>query len=328
MHQILDTSMPEFCVYQYMAGVEVACSKNISMRHWMYDNYINFSCNVKRTNEHGNISIVLPKSTIEFDKPFIECIKINKKEILYSVSEKITHCINNGYYFYVRGIDDFYIKGKINYNTAHMNHDGMIYGYNTETCTYNLMAYDENANFGFFEISMHDFNKAWHSDFFKNENPVLWALKPNKKTYMSKIQNIKVGLYNYIKSLPQTDEPNIDVDGNDMCHSIYGISVYDIIIDSINNQPSLLNNHVFRMLWEHKKFMKKRLEFLNSNPNIDLSKAIDLYTEIVDKFNMLRFLYIKFTITGNYDILEKIATYISILKSKECSILEKVLEEI
>ena len=64
----------------------------------------------------------------------------------------IREFINNGYYVFYWGIDDYYLEGKSFYKERHFNHDGLICGYDQNNKTYQIYAYDQKWIYRQFDV--------------------------------------------------------------------------------------------------------------------------------------------------------------------------------
>lgn len=314
MKKILPYTEPIFSTFHCSAVTEIAGNQSIQINNWMINNYLRWRCIVDFTEKFDHI-VTIDESMI-WNVPIFTTKRFEKEEILNSIHEKIINLIDDNYYVFLAGIDDYYITGKSNYLIRHLSHDGIILGYNNTDNTYQMVAYTLNQHLERFFFPKDDLEKSINSTQISPSGLIL-GLKTNAD------YNIELDVVRIKKLLAEylfPDKCSITPDDG----YAYGLNVYLQLYKYItlvkNGKLDYLDLRVFRLLYEHKKFVLKLLFRLCSELGI-VSDAPHLYNKIVNQSEILRLLSIKYAVTNNKSVLEKIDSNILLLMDEERIIL-------
>ncbi len=241
----------------------------------------------------------------------------------------IKDMLNQGFYVYYYGVDDFYLPGKSWYGTRHMHHDGIICGYDDTDNTYSIAAYDINWVFNLIRIPQECFDTALKSSISELRYGAITAYKVKNEEIKLDPAMILKGLKEYIAL--DFDKYSIDEDG-----PVRGIAVHDFLAYYINKLkdgsiPSeKMDWRALRPVWEQKKCMYDRIRAVEDNYAWEHSLS-DSYRPIVENANRVRAMYAVCHKTQKLSLLEGIANGLLEIKKKEKEILEiliKKMEEI
>ena len=240
----------------------------------------------------------------------------------------IKNSLLNNWYVFIR-IDTFYINEYENYNTTHMPHGLIIYGFDDDgfyISDFFKKNYLSTGKCSYKELT--DAIKAGNLliqnntiDMFR-VNPKLEQYEFNKKLFINFLHDYYKGCNTYKRILFSENYSN---------EYSYGIDIYGKIIDFINIINQGYDYSIFRgieLLFTHKEFMLKRLEFFRKNNYVininNIDDIVNRYTQIRNKLKIIRNFAIKLH-TSRSDFAE-IKKYSSELH--QISLLDKIATEI
>lgn len=109
----------------------------------------------------------------------------------------------------------------------------------------------------------------------------------------------------------------------------YNLGIYEYLKKIINRENNYIGIQPFHLVWENKKFMLKRIEFLKSRGYIDDCEDILLYGgNIVGELQIIINLLIKFNITKATILKSSILTKIDFIKEKDIEFVRVLLEKL
>ena len=261
---------------------------NPTLRNWYLNEVMNLKCNRKFLSGFSTPSIFVQKSSL-YETACYEKRMFALDFIDGYINYVIRNLLDNGFYIYFNGLDDYFLEGKTWYNQRHFNHDGVICGYDKEKKTYTVYAYDINWILRKFEVSQKSFDKSRKYIIKNNKRGHILGFKPKDELLEF---NLQLTLQNLTKYSNSTME-KYPVDGEG---DVFGIIVHNYIamyIDKLIDGSiphEKMDWRIYRLIWEHKKFMLERLLKIEDVLNLD-SKASDEYKKIVNEADRIRMLY-------------------------------------
>lgn len=204
----------------------------------------------------------------------------------------------------------------------HYLHDTYIYGY--EEDTFCIMAY-KDGKLKEFTIPNEEIINGMYYHIDASDNLSFCSFRPNQSiTKKIELPKIKQAFVDYICSC-NSSGVNANV--------IYGMNTYNILINCINKviaNKFVSNSDVdlrpFRFFWEHKKVLVdhvvKLKEYLNINKNI-----ITMIENIENDADIVFKLMIKYSLTKNLLILNKVLVYLFQIREKEVEFVNQLLDE-
>jgi hypothetical protein len=254
----------------------------------------------------------------------------------------IRNKIDLGYYV-IANIDEYYLSEKSAYNKQHFIHPSLIYGYDNKTKQ--LMAIGFNAVHSMerlvfeYDPFVVAFEKARE---FYTQQPddhvrafQLIKLKPHYTSYSFDMGKFLNKIRDYLHS-------NGD---NSIVYALtahekrkepiaYGMGVYDVIIDSLRNPDNYqfsMDYFNIHMLYEHKKAIYTRLQYIKSNYNVkeEFDPLLEEYGEIVKEFNKNRLVKLKYSyMPDEHEMIPSMVHSLSHLKSLEFTILTQIYTQL
>lgn len=187
-----------------------------------------------------------------FNIESISVEKYNSEIVLNMIKQKID---DDKYVFSI--LNEFYIPKSYFYKKLNMFHSELLYGYDDDLKELYGFVYDKNPKYTAITIRYEDFKEAYNNTDETVKYLTIYSLKENINFKYNFKLNKKL-LFNYINS--QSNNMN-----SYKSHSMFGISIYDFILDELNKYPKQrIDPRNFAALYEHKTIMLKRIkEYFN-----------------------------------------------------------------
>ena len=301
------------------------------MYNWFYERFV-------------NIGIVTPG---EFLIEFTDIITSVYKNLLdYTVEGKyedfnnmidiknlIVNRIENEQYISM-WVDFFSIPISLNYGQTHFVHPVIIYGYDLNKNTFNLLFLDLNRGLVTGEINEQDLFYAYIS--IKEFN----QYGGNTTTFTNTIMSYNIGLYYLNIDTYKFNMRNFLKELNSYLFSQYyysqinvGISVYEELIKVMASKKFFIPFRSFYTIYMHKFIMNKRFDFINENFILSDTclKYFEEYKKILLKTQNIFLMILKYNIheNKNLDILsEKIIDNLKYIHTKESELLSLIYNEL
>lgn len=222
--------------------------------------------------------------------------------------------INHGNYIYLT-FDDFYLPDKMK-EPEHYNHINMIYGYDQKREIYDTIGYNFKKKFTLIDLPFCAAEKGIVKTTVETFSPDI------RKDFNFSIQHFKVQLDDFIEGKNDLiPEKALSFDGIRKEDFIYGIKVYDRIIESIEHlgKNESYDIRTLYMLHEWSKLNYIRIQYLKEKHIINISKEIDdMSLENYQEMRKGHYLMLKYLCTFDSRILPRISEILK--KHKECSI--------
>jgi hypothetical protein len=217
------------------------------------------------------------------------------------------------------------VKGKSWYHEKHFAHDGCICGYNQEDKTYCVYAYDQDWIYQKFWTPQKSFFAGLKAMFKQGKYNSIIGIKP-KQHYHSFSADIALKTINEYLNSPLEDYPETVDD------TVYGIAVHDFIAKYIDKlydgsiPHERMDRRVFRLIWEHKKVMLKRIELIEEAMSFD-NTISEAYKDVVREADNCRMLYASHHMKQRNSLLPIIRKKLLSLKSLEQNLLTELLKK-
>ena len=258
--------------------------------------------------------------------PFLDKIGVSTKVVRRCTAEVVKTMIDDGYYVEFEDVDNYYIKGKTMYNKRHYYHDGLIIGYDDQKETFSIAAYDQRWIFTVFETPQKCFVQAVNASCEQGVFGHLHAVKTKNAPQVLKPKFIYDDLKAYLNS-------SIDGGSSKDPDRIWGIEVYNYLEMYLDNiidgsiPRDQVDQRIFRLIWEHKKYMLGRIKAIEEYYEWDDSLS-QMYEEVVTKSNQARMLYCKYTVDTFSRILIRIQAILLKIKTLEIDVLTKLFDKL
>lgn len=314
----LPLTEPPFCTYNFQGMAGAIICNNPSIWNWYLNKAVNLKCTTKFLSGFTS-PMITTENTMLQKVPWLNKVYFPLKYLGNATNHIIRELIDDGYYVWFERVDDYYIKGKSNYKERHFPHDALISGYDLDEKTLTIIAYDKDWIFRSFKTPMQCFGRAQNAQTKKGDYGVLYGIKVQEEQIKLDLNTIYSGLQKYLES---------SVDSERIC----GIVVHKYIciyLDKLLDQSiptNRIDRRVFRMIWEHKKVMLKRIEAIESALNLGESISSE-YSSLVELANHMRMLYVMFQRKPRSSILLNIKEKLETLNNTEKQLLLILLTE-
>jgi hypothetical protein len=240
---------------------------------WFYSNYIQLEYDLDNLRLNFFTNIILGNCVL---CPILD-YKILDLEFLHlshiDIIDFIVDSINMGYYV-TTYLDEYFVPKRNAYQNHHNRHDTMIFGYDLNNKVLKIMGFDKKQHYCASNISFSEFGDSYAGCIDKTTDVILFKAKDEfsyEPSYKFDIINIINLLEDYLFSADTCER--LRIIKNPKEGFTYGISVYKELIRYfqfvIENKIGLGDVKPLHLLWEHKKCMVSRIEYLIENNYID-----------------------------------------------------------
>lgn len=325
--------------YNVYAALFSIIAKDESYLPWFYSNFISIGINTCDDTLYFTDHFTF----FEYGDggsscPWLEVYKPPHKTIYYQYSFQIKdvlkHYLNQNKYVWLY-LDQFYIPQSSYYQKIHKEHSVLVYGYDDAT---NIFYIGDNLDKGKFitaVITYEQLIEAWESELCEHFRRLFRVMNRKEGEYELNTTHLKHQIEGYLSSSMITDGiywDQIPVDGphtyvQNIKYWIFGQEVYSYIQQLIQQEKERkgtgrLDVRIPHLLWEHKKCMLERINYLN----LGMYDFYSEYENVVNTSLYIRNLTIKYNLTKNESILDKIVTSISEVVRTEEIALRKLVE--
>lgn len=325
MKKIVELPLVEPLYGTYHNGIVTACiSENLSIRNWVLSNTVILTCNKKFLTGFTSPEVMIEKFFLD-TSPFLETNWLPTRFLKGSINSVIRNMIDEGYYVYFTGVDDYYVDGKSWYKERHFSHDGTICGYDQINKTFCIYAYDSNWIFQKFWTPQKSFNKGRKAMFKEGVYGFLCAVKPRTDKVGFSVEDALNGIKDYLNS----DITNYPEEGEG---NVRGIVVHEYIAKYIDKlldgsiPYERMDRRVFRLIWEHKKVMLERIEMIEKVLSLD-GEISSQYRPLVEEANTMRMLYASHHRKRRDSALVIIRKKLLVLSEKEQALLTALVKK-
>ncbi len=315
---------PVYRTFNFDSAGSAIAKDNPSIRNWYLNEVMNITCStdfLKGCYTSPKLCVV---NSVYEQNPHIIRIRYEIKYLGSGVHSVIRNLIDDGYYVFFWGLNDYYFKGKSWYHKRHFPHDGMITGYDTENDTYTVYAYDERWILQKFKTPKRALVKAIKSGLAQNHNGYFDAIKVKTEPVSLCSETICEKLKSYLNSSLEKYPP-------DKVETVLGIVVHEYLAMYLDKLFSgeipyeRMDRRICRLIWEHKKVMLERI--------IAVEKKLSLSDEISSKYKYLvkeaenmRMMYASFNHRRRNSLLMDIKSKLLYIYENEKKLLTQFVE--
>ncbi|MGG4340446.1 hypothetical protein [Paenibacillus lautus] len=261
-----------------------------------------------------------------------------RKDIIYlkwanDISQFVRDALLQGYYVSLM-VDQFYIPASSAFNKKHRNHELFIYGFDDTTEIFLISDNFQNGKYTKGSCSFTDLNNSY-IDLSKTTDlgqELVYLLSFNKYgKFEINIEVLKELLSDYLCSVNSSQKNNL-LNQPLKKDWIYGLRCYDHIVTYLNNvktTENYLDVRPFYVQKNHKSMMIKRLLYLSEIGILnDDENYITQYINIEKISAIVVNLTLKYNITKDKNILNRIAENLGKMSRGESEILPKILKSL
>ena len=291
--------IPHVTVYKNYSFPLCIMNADSSTVGWMFNHFTNFYI-TRDENDYIWFDFLEPDN---FYSDYLIYNHIDIDNIQkYDIIDLIKSTINNSEYVTLFMDEHYLTKGKESALT-----EFFLYGFNDETETIYSVGFDEKNYFRKLEYSYEDIRKAYGS-FINNLDSFgklpVWMkwytftqiTRKNDYKPIINVKNIVSEIKKYANSDKQTEKLRAEVVEERGNTAIFGFDCHKEILKSLyalldgKFQTDFRHIH---LLYEHKKMMLNKMEYIYNQLNIDASSLCSRYNDIIKKYEKARLVYLK-----------------------------------
>lgn len=242
--------------------------------------------------------------------PFLGWLKLNRETMGCSnFTNYVEKQITNGYYIEAC-LDNYYLSCSNNYLKNHFIHSTFIYGFDHDNQQIFISDFYDNGAYSRKIVSYDEVNQGINTN-----NYFIILFKYEDFDYNFNIDLLSLFLNDYVEAKDSLRR---------FCFSSaqrnqgikFGIEIYDYIKNDLSMQQ-FLDIRPFHILYDHKKLMKIRINYLYNSGYLnsyDYKMLNDNNNALLNKTLILRNKVIKYNITNRIELLSTIIENIKLLK--------------
>ena len=235
--------------------------------------------------------------------PFLDVAVLNRALVNNCYGEGfeqfLIDCIDTGHYARLQ-VDEYYLPTSVCHQVSHNIHPLLVFGFDKSLQEFHVMAHFRRGMFEAHCVGFVDFTCAYAAmmDIDDKDYPTLYKRRlVAEAESLFDIHAVRQQLNDYLYC---RDTSIAFLSKEPSQHRVWGLEVYDWFKKQIFKGESIgsesLRLHDFRLLWEHKVVMLKRLEYLTRRGYL-VSEALKLnFEEIVRGADHLRLISIRYAL--------------------------------
>ncbi|MCL2717614.1 MAG: hypothetical protein FWE14_02380 [Lachnospiraceae bacterium] len=255
--------------------------------------------------------------------------KIQREFCLKNYSSFLDFCkqtIAEKWYIHVM-LDYYHIQGAKEFKERHRIHDALIYGYNLEQEKIYAKDFIITRKYDPFTIpfdcinaAFDDCSQATNQDFSKG---CVYLYKIDENCiYDLSIEGIIKSMHTYLEAVPLEYWTIYNCGNRD--NIAFGHDIYKPLIAYLEAKPESFEIALFYLLYDHKRIMNQRWQFLSKQYEIDEAYLHSL-KEIEIKAEIMMNLVVKYALSGNERILIKTVEQLKRIEEEEYATLSSIL---
>lgn len=345
--KVLAVTYPTITSWTWHANLFAMIERLPEAQDWIFSNYIQLQCRPDTRKKGGLFFEFFPFYNPISECPILHTPYIDRKfisDIWKDVKDFLIYCIEN----------DYYIYGICNERYAlHLEqdffHELFIYGYDFGEQSFYCadFTFSNSGKYSFvkvpFDLVCRGFlDVSEKADYlFRGEGGIMLAkAKPQKEYgYKLDLDYLKCNLQEYINGVNSCSHYGLFYNNKTMTHGMdgepfsylgFGIKVYDTLIKYLIEivDAQLIDIRPFHNLYEHKKLMTKRIEYLVEKGLIGQDKNREVYLEVEKESLILCNRIIKYKIRARREGMEDIIHSINRIRDKEVTELDNLVMEL
>lgn len=257
----------------------------------------------------------------DFYYDYVDYNKLSRKKVAKYVYQKLRES-----FYLILSMDHYYVPLSSSYHVGKHFHEAMIYGVDFSKKTYQIMAYGDKSVVITTEVSFKEFWKSL------DPNQVMFVLgRLNLNYNRYEINKAIVGkrLREYLDGINCEQDVADIVPGQSVMH--YGINVLWHLINHEDDLHIFCNDsRLSYTLYEHKKLMLQRFEYLETNKALGDSITEDIWQDLNRNLNLAEIIKNNILISsvGNSkkSTMEKIRNYLLEIAENEKRCYEKLYQ--
>jgi len=250
------------------------------------------------------------------------------KSFAIGIESFLIEAIDKGRYVHLN-VDEYYIPQRGSYLNAHFAHDILVFGYDLEARTFDVLGYTELRQFEATKVSMDEFRTAYeHLDHIENwSNEILLYEFNDKGSYEFNPRLVGELIEDYLFSRNTSERMYMLQTPYDR---VYGLSIYPHLKEYFR---LLLNGEIkvdvkyLAIPYDHKKAMLARILYLEERGDVPPEKMFSArYRAVEQQALALRNGFLRYTLDYDPARIERIVGQLDAHAAAEAEILQELVE--
>ena len=234
--------------------------------------------------------------------PFLDVLYYNRDiDIVFEtrIVDFLVANLNKNYYIQLYA-NEFYMPNRSHYKQQNYTHEILIHGYDSQSEEFYIVGYNHQGQYTSSPIKFTDFEQAFVNvdKLPERKNKIQLSKYIKDRTYEFDLELLKEQLQDYLYSNNTSNRYRII---NKPIDGIYGLEIYqyfdtyfkDLLSESFHYD--IRNLHI---LWEHKKCMILRMQFMEENNYLDPAHRFsELYKNTVQLASNIRIIMLRAFLT-------------------------------
>lgn len=309
-----------------VVGVRINMLEN-QWYNWLYTNYIqivstpkagvqaDYLMNVYKNWHYSHVNMFL-----EYGVEDMEVIKE-----LAGFADYVKANLMHGRYIQL-GLDEFYLSGRQSYQSNHRSHFNLIYGYNDEEKYFMSTGIDLDGYPCYTNIDYSVLPIAVESCTVSLQRIITVKYEPDGVSFKTNIKQIVRFLEDYVEGRNSSEDISYIVA---RIEGAFGIKLYEEYVKDEYYNIFLEDIRIAYLIYEHKKIMLERLDYLVKKEIIPEEEITGIKAEVLEIYRLsdrIKNLMVKLYITNKSHIKDTIKQTLSEIKEKEIICYGKLID--
>lgn len=325
MQICLPVEYPPITSFPYIANsLSILWVKKDKVLPWICDRYIQLVIrphhSLTRSDFYENAdtdNFVLPGNYC----PFLGWLRNNQTTANFNqFTDYIEYQIKQGYYLDAC-LDSYYLSCTNYFKKKHFIHQTFIYGFDDEKRQVYISDFYDGKYVRKI-VSYDEINKSIKGiDYFIN------LYKYEEFDYKINLELLKVSTNDYINGRDSLNKYKYSYQSYNK-DILYGMNFYNYILDVFINEK-IIDIRPFHILYDHKKIMNIRLEYLKKLGIIDKDKIDNIFNLnnlLIEQSLLLRNMVLKYNINHNKSIKDEIYKKCLSVKESDYELFDELLK--
>ena len=247
-----------------------------------------------------------------------------------NITEFIIGCIDQDYYVQLY-VDEFFIPDRGSYRRRHFIHEILIFGYDGKDQSYDIIGYRRNGDYSSSQVTFSELEQALRSaeqnmDLNYMSYISLFKYKPDVD-FDFDVRLVAEQIDDYLCARNTSRRFRLIVKPE---VGLYGMDTYESLKDYLQflrDHHDYADIRPLHILWEHKKCMRLRIQYLETHNYLDASDHFSRrYAQIEQESGTLRMMMLKFKRKGDRALLERIIVNLERISSEESVQLPRIVD--
>ncbi|ANY65581.1 hypothetical protein BBD42_03235 [Paenibacillus sp. BIHB 4019] len=321
---LADSPIYGYLHHAYLFGI---IGHSESFQPWMHSYYTQLFC------AKDFVELACPVNFYQLDNcPLRETQAISRSLVnsLTDIHRFIQTSLEQGYHV-LSFINEYYMPYSDFFGVRNFTHDLLISGYDSEQQSY-LVTNFVDGKYQTFSVSYDDYENAFNNAAFFDEygnyeeyKTRICLYRATDHKYVFTADSVLYFLKDYLSATNRlktlfANESNL----------AFGMDVYQYIAEEqvkVTDGTRAPDGRPLHILWEHKKCMRAKIEFMLAQGYIKDETLLSGYEPIERDVNLQRVALMKYRQTNNNDILHSINSNLNRIKDREREVLNRLHDE-